>query len=287
MKIVFYHSDKPRERVLAEAFADGIRKGAGEQVVLRTLDPDKLVAEDCDVACMVGVKSKELFWNHWNQGIRTIYFDKGYSRHSLEGPIKSWEYWRVSVNAHHPTETFKGIAPDDARAEMLGFTFEPWRKQGGHIVIAGSSAKYHAFYGLSEPTKYARKLIETISKHSDRTIVYRPKPSWKDAVPVDGSVYSSRLQDISDVLKGAHALVTHGSNACFEAVTFGVPCIVLGNAVAKTISSQTIQEIETPKLVSDEERRKWFSDLAYCQWTLPEMATGEAWKYIKPQLYRC
>lgn len=282
MKVTFWHSDKPRERILADAFRDGVR-AHGDEIELRALQPTVEVA-NCDVAVMVGVKSRELFRAHWQAGAHTIMIDKGYIRHSAKGPVKIWEYWRCAVDAHHPTATLMKTARPFDRLEQLHIPLKPWRKTGSHIVMAGSSAKYHEFYGMKEPTNYAIKLTRHLKSITGRTIVYRPKPSWHEAVPVEGTVFSQGGQ-IEDVLKDAWALVTHGSNACWEAVVQGIPCIVLGDAVAKPISSQAVEEIENPLMVTPSVRAQWMANLAYCQWTQQEFASGEAWAILRPQIY--
>lgn len=285
MRICFFASDKPREHILADAFKDGA-EALGDTVEIRPLNGEPQVAEGADVAVMVGVKSRELFKANWAKGIHCLYFDKGYTRHSAPGPVKLWEYWRVSIDSHHPTSYFQKDPRPADRFEKLELGFQPWRKKGDHIVFAGSSQKYHDFYGLTDPTRYAGKVIKQIQGIiQGMEIIYRPKPSWKDAEPIHGTVYSQAPQTILDVLDGAHCLVTHGSNACFEAVQMGIPCVILGDAVARPLSTTVIEEIRTPRLVHDKRRRQWFCDLAYCQWSLPELASGEAWKVIKPQIY--
>lgn len=285
MKIIFWASDKPHERLLADAFATGARTH-GDEVIIKPLRPE-VVVEDCDVACMVGVKSNETFWAHWEAKIHTVYFDKGYTRHAAPGPVKVWEYWRTSIDAHQPTRMLDIERPHD-RIEKLGIKMKPWQRptKGGHIVFAGSSQKYHSFYGLSDPTKYARKIVANIREFNEsREIVYRPKPSWKDAVPIDGTVFSQRPRNIEDELANAHCLVTHGSNACFEAVLAGVPSIILGEAVAKSISSTSLENINSPRYATDEERQQWLANLAYCQWTAREMYDGETWNILRPQIH--
>jgi hypothetical protein len=287
MKIIFWCSDKPHERLLADAFVHGAR-ALGDECIVRPLQPE-VVVEDCDLACMVGVKSRETFWAHWNAKIHTLYFDKGYTRHSAAGPVKVWEYWRVSVDGHQPTLYFMDVPRPSDRFDKLGLTIKPWREPSkkGHIVIAGSSKKYHDFYGLSEPTRFARQLVGELRDElgTKREIVYRPKPSWKEAVPLNGTRYSTRPRTIEDELQGAHCLITHGSNACFEAVLEGVPCIILGEAVAKPISSTSSAELENPRLATHEERAQWFFNLAYCQWKASEFFSGEAWENIRPRVY--
>lgn len=282
MRVCFWHSDKPRERLLADAFLDGVR-AHGDEGEARALEGVPTVA-DCEVAVMVGVKSRGLFRAHWAAGTHILYMDKGYTRHAARSPVKLWEYWRTAVDAHQPLSSLAIDRPAD-RWERLGLELKPWRTEGRHVILAGSSQKYHDFYGLTEPTTYNTKVIRHLQRCTDRPIIYRPKPSWADAVPIDGSEFSTGGA-IADVLEGAHALVTHGSNACFEAMLAGVPSLILGDAVAKTLSSESLENIETPYLASDAERRRWACSLAYCQWTMPEFHTGEAWQYLRPQFYR-
>jgi hypothetical protein len=280
VKVVFLHSDKARERILADAFTEGVAL-AGDEVEKRAKSDEP--ALDADVVCMVGVKSRELFNTHWSRGIHVVYFDKGYSRHSLPGPLHAWEYWRVAVDAHQPTDKYRPDMPDD-RLRKIGWTFEPWRGRGEHIVLAGSSAKYHEFYGLREPTAYWAKVVRQLQSNP-RPIVYRPKPTWKEAIEIPGTRFSGGDESITDVLRGAHAVLTHGSNACFESVLAGVPVVSLGPSIARPISSTLLGEVEKPRLATDRERRAWLSFLAYSQYTLAEMASGLAWKTLRPQIY--
>lgn len=284
MRVLFWHSDKPRERLLAEAFIEGVRSH-GDVGEMRSLSPDAPADPSFDVACMCGVKSVELFRRHTRAGLQVVYLDKGYCRHKSTSATRIWEYWRVSAGGHQPTRYLMSVKRPGDRLAQLGLRIEPWRDEGEQIVFAGSSAKYHQFYGLSGPTSFAQKICRKLHALTGRPIVYRPKPSWHDAEPIEGTIYSEHPEMIGDVLRGAHALVTHGSNSCFEAVLAGVPCVIIGDAVAKPISSTKIEDIEAPMFVSDKVRRQWLANLSYCQWTMPEMASGQAWSIIRQQIY--
>lgn len=284
MRICFWHSDKPREHLLADAFVDGVRAlGLEDQVEKRALTPDVQVAP-CDLACMVGVKSRELFMAHVRAGAHVLYLDKGYTRHSANSPVKLWEYWRVSLDSHQPTGRLYQVDRDPERAEALKILMQPWRQRGEQIVLAGSSQKYHDFYGLRDPTAWATKTINHLRRLTKREIIYRPKPSWREAVPIEGSTFSQG-RDLLEDLAGAHALVTHGSNAVFEAMICGIPQIVLGPAVTAHISTCGLDLVETPRLASYSERYQWLNNLSYWQYTMPEIAKGELWRFIRPQLY--
>jgi hypothetical protein len=285
LRVTFWHSDKPRERVLSDAFCQGVA-AAGDFCEQRSLQPEIDVA-DCDIACMVGVKSAELWQAHVQQGRHVIMFDKGYTRHAKPGAVKIWEYWRVAVDAHQPTRFVAANLdklPDD-RAFPLQIVLQGWRKNGTKILIAGSSEKYHQFHKLSHPTRWAEKVVARIRELTWREIVYRPKPSWREATPIRGTTFSGADQTIEQALADCWAVVTHGSNACFESVICGVPVIVLGEAIAKPISSTALEDLADPWLCTFKERHGWINAIAYTQWTEAEFASGLAWQTIRGQIH--
>jgi len=279
VKVAFYVSDKPREQVLARAFISGVVRQGDEGTIISRGAFNGSVGK-FDVVGFFGVKSWKLFDAHRAEDIHTLMFDKGYIRRELGGT--GWDYNRVAVDGHHPDLSLKQY-PDD-RWKRIGLSLSSWRKKGRHIVIFGSSAKYHHFHGLAGPTEYAKAVVRVLRNHTDRPIIYRPKPTWRGAKPIEGAGYSRPGEPLSDVLSDAWAVVTHGSNACFEAVLAGIPCIVLGRAIARSISSTSLGAIESPYLVSIVDREQWLANLAYHQWTLNEFSSGQAWEVIRCQI---
>lgn len=284
MKVVFLAADKPRERILADAFGEGVKK-AGDDFSIVQLGPDEDTVVNADVVCMVGVKSKRRFEAFHGAGTHVVYLDKGYVRGGDGGPIKQWEYWRVAMDDHQPTRMLENAELPPSRMDELGLMVSAWRKSGTFVLIAGSSAKYHEFYGLRHPTEWTQRLVKSIQKFTAMPIVYRPKPSWKEAVPVDGTTWSGRDRNIMQALEGAHALITHGSNAVFEAVQAGIPTVTLGPAVSQWISSRSVDQIASPYLATYQARYQWLANLCWWQWTMQEMAEGKAWEFLKPRVY--
>lgn len=282
MRVAFWCSDKPHESILGEEFLEGLRQH-GDEGIIRRVEDDFSVG-NYDVACMVGVKSRLLFQAHVKAGVRVIYFDKGYLRHRRPG-IRVWEYWRTSIDRHTPAEWLGSAKMPTDRMVNQGLTFAPWRSGGSTIIFAGSSSKYHEFVGLKHPTFFAKTWTKRIRSISSDQIIYRPKPSWRDATPIAGTIYSESPENLGTLFENARVLVTHGSNACFDAVCAGVPCIVLGEGAAKAISSTDISDIAAPFMASDEVRSQWLANIAYCQWTMSEMASGEAWQSLRRQLF--
>lgn len=286
MKVVFLFADKEREEVLADAFLAGVAADGHEVEKVQKTSLREGVP-DGDVFCMVGVKSLKMFRRVEDAGKQILFFDKGYFRH--RGPNRTWEYWRIAVNSHHPTDYIAKATHGSTRWEKIsrrrGALIRPWRENGNHILIAGSSEKYHSFCNLESPTDYARKLIKAIGRLSERPICYRPKPTWKEAVPIKGARFSPATESFQSAASGAWAVVTHGSNAGFDAILTGIPSIVLGNGIARPVSSTSLEEVENPYLATDAERSQWLANIAWCMFTEEEMAGGLAWEAIKPQLF--
>lgn len=285
MKVCFICADKERELGLATTFLEGVKLSGDEPTMLDKGEFKRSAMED-DVYCMVGVKSHALFQRVREAGKQVVFFDKGYLRHRSRAS-RIWEYWRVAVNTHHPADYVERASHLGTRwqeiAKRRKIERQPWRS-GTRVLYAGSSLKYHTFSGLPHPTEYAEKVIREIKSHTRMDVVYRPKPTWTEATPIEGAIFSRREVQIQTELERAHCLVTNGSNACFEAVLAGVPCIILGDAIARPISSRHLKEVAAPYLASDEAVEQWLYNTAWCMFTEEEMAAGLAWRAVKPQL---
>ena len=285
MKVLCWYSQYKREENLMRRMADGIRlRGDTAKLMIRNMDDH---AEDCDFAHVVGVKNILMFQDYIKRGIPVAYWDKGYVRRlwrDQNGKEEWLDYWRVSVNMHQPLPFIEKAKKGPERAKAEGIKFQPWRKKGEAIIVDGSSAKHYAFHELGNPTDVAKAVIAEIKTKSDRPIIYRPKPSWTGAVPIEGTEYDHGSKDYTAIFARAHALVTYGSNLCYDAALAGVPSIVLGQGVARPISSTSLEEIENPRLATDEERQQWVNNVAWCQFKKEEMNSGLAWDTIKEML---
>lgn len=275
MKFVFYIAEgKSREAPLCEAFVSGCRK-TGDEIRVAPNRGDPVPA---DVAVMVGLKSIVLREACIAAGQRVLIFDKGYDRKD--------DWWRMAIDAHQPTEYLTTIKRDYARAAAQGWKPKPWRLalHDAPVIIAGGGRKYYITHDLPEPVEYISEIVASIrAAGCPRKIWYRPKPSMSDVMPVPGTTLS-RHKSIYEILDGAHALITYGSNACFEALLAGVPSIVLGDAIAGPISSTRLEDIEDPLLASDGGRLALLASLAYCQFRASEISSGWGVDEIKTQL---
>lgn len=219
-------------------------------------------------------------------GKHFIFCDKGYTKAG---------YWRASVDAWQPLAYFQRFKRPADRWRATGPRLKRRRKvdvDNAAVVLAGSCQNYSNFCKLGDVNDYNLVLLQKLREHTDRTIIYRPNPSWylkhhDEFRPVHEEVKDVRLSEPAEpfmsLLENCQLLVANGSSVSVSALAFGVPTMVLLGGVAKNLAlkDDDFDKIEDPYWPKDTIREQFFSDLAYCQWTSEELMSGEAWGEIR------
>lgn len=189
-----------------------------------------------------------------------IYWDRGYCRRIfstwLPRATEDSGYYRWTLNAFQ-MRTIRDVPKD--RWAALRTAQTPWAGSGRHIVIAQPSATYDAFHRTHG---WLDEMVETLKRYTDRPLIIREKLS---ATPLAAE------------LKGAHALVTHQSNAAVEAVIMGCPVFVDPGSAAALVGQTDLSLIETP-IYPD--RKPWLCSLAYSQYSESELLNGVLWRLL-------
>lgn len=285
MLIRFYASEgKEREERIAAALRDGAAQ-FDDRVEIVPTDGFQEIDPVVDVACAFGVKghTKAILDSYLAAGKRTVMFDKalvrppgsplGYHRLCIDGPtplsymmrrMRTWERWeRLGIRVHRRREL-------DSRHS---------------IIFAGSSQKYCSMHGLGDATSYARQVFDAIrGQQKKRPLVYRPKPSWTGFEPIEGTRLSRGSETLDDLLPSAHVVVTHGSSAAIDAIVAGVPAITLGPCAANPVAGAAVEDVREPPFPSEDARLHWLWNVAWCQWKVSEIASGEAWAFVRHEL---
>lgn len=263
-----------RARVVSEAMSKGIKRVSGRAEVLSEANYSGTTSGT--VAVFYGLQGNlaRIFKDYVSAGKKAVYIDLGYWQRHQDGRYSG--YHKLCVNSRHPTEYFQKHAHDDRRWKALGLQEElPWRR-GEQIVIAGMSEKAARAEGFSAQ-QWERQAVAELRKYTQRPIVYRPKPNWPGATPINGTAFGDKTLPLQVALKDCHALVTHHSNAALEALMLGVPVFSI-SGVATAMGRTDLSMIETPTY--PETRRQWAQDIAYTQWTLAEMEKGLPWRHM-------
>jgi hypothetical protein len=210
-------------------------------------------------------------------GRKAVYADLGYWKRKDGGRYDG--YHKLVVNNRHPTAYFQMAPHDDVRARALGLQMAPWTR-GENIVVVALGPKGARHEGTGRVLDWEKGAIVDIKRVTDRPIVFRPKPNWDRAGPLWDLGYSPPTELVDAQFPTAHAIVSYHSNANVEGLVAGVPSFTLHGA-AGPLSWSDLKRIEAPFYPSDQQRWQWICDLAYTQWNIAEMTSGEAWAHMR------
>lgn len=229
---------------------------------------------DYDVAIFYGLaQGLRAIFDRQKKCGKAIYIDLGYwgrrNRTRYDG------FHKVVLNDRHPTAYFQNRIHDGARFDRHNVEIRPWRESGKNILLAGMSNKAAAQEGFA-PNQWERETIKQIRRFTDRPIVYRPKPNWLAARPLQGTSWG-KDQTLENALSNCHVVVAHHSNVAVDALLYGVPCIC-PSGVASVLSAHNLKDIENPPMPDG--REQWAADLAWTQWSIQEMVDGLAYRYL-------
>lgn len=250
-------------------FAQGVER-CGDKVKLRTENDYQM--DDFDIAILWGflVPCQTIIKSCRDSGKPFIFIDLGYWR-------RDHHYVKVTVNDRHPTAYLMKQPMPATRFNKLKLTIKPWRgSTNGYILLAGMSGKAAWSWNLVAES-YEREAVAELRKHTQRSVVYRPKPNWQEAQPIDGTKLDKRTQ-LEVALREASCVVTHHSNIGCDAVLEGIPVLSKCGAVSALVpyDLKHLEKLECPV-----DREQWCYNLAYCQWTLNELADGSCWNHFK------
>lgn len=161
-----------------------------------------------------------------------------------------------------------------ARLWRLGLNIKPWRKDGDHILICPSRGLQTG--SEPQPDGWTEATIAALRKVTKRPIRVREHPgNWKSrARQVQASLESD--------LRNAWATVIWNSAAGVRSLIEGVPVIYCAKHwICGEAAGTALCDIEAPLMP---ERDPALACMAASQWTLPEIASGEAFRSLFGEL---
>jgi hypothetical protein len=181
-------------------------------------------------------------------------------------------YHRIVKNAMQHSTIMD--VPDDRWQQLVKFNpnmkYKGWKRSGSKILVVLPTEKPFQYYGHNRK-QWIQKVENTIKKHSDREIIWREKASR--GVRTNETIYDALDDDI-------YALVTYNSIATVEAVQYGIPAFGLAPTAADPVCSNDLSQIENPVMPSEELVYRWLCSVAYSQFSLDEIITGQAWQLV-------
>lgn len=157
--------------------------------------------------------------------------------------------------------------PSD-RWDRLGISLQP-RRHGTKIIIAAPDDKPCKFYKIDREA-WIEQTTAAIQRYTDRPIVVRIRAARRE-----DRVHMDPLSRV--LVDDVHALVTYNSVAATEAIIMGVPAFTLAPSnAAAPVANQFLSAIDDPFFPDDDQRRAWVSHLAYGQFHVSELKSGQA-----------
>ena len=260
---------RPQPWYRAEAFAQGLR-AAGHEV---SLEPPGR----CDRDTLL------VIWNRYGgmhetarkveAGGGTVivaengYLGRGGTQPKFDvhpGGPQPHHYYSVALGWHNGRGRWVYGGPE--RFAALGVKLKDWRTAGEHVLVCPNRS-----FGVGEqvmPTDWADRTAARLGKSTMRRIVIRRHPG-----------NDSPKRPLAADLANAWAVVIWSSGAGVHALIDGIPVFceapywILKGAAAHG-------PIDAPVLPDAMTRQAHFEYMAWAQWTLKEIESGEPFRYL-------
>ncbi len=161
----------------------------------------------------------------------------------------------LSVGHHSGAGWWLVDSPD--RWDSFGIEISPWRTQGERVLVLPQRG--YGESGVTMPGSWTRNITVRIAQFSNRPITVRPHPG----------IYRPKNPDFSKTW----CAVTWASGAGIKALAAGIPVFYeLKNWIGALAATYGVRDIERPWMG---DRLPMFQRLAWAQWYLDEIETGE------------
>ncbi len=198
------------------------------------------------------IQNKKDFW----------FIDTGYTNF-----LSAKKQWHRIVKNHLHHRLQPNYFPAD-RLKLLSSMPAPWRQTGDKILVIENSENYLRMHGL-ELSLWRQAVIQELSRHSSRTVVFRPK---ENNIKIRDTLYEHLID--SDY----YCVVTYASAAAIEAVWAGIPIITLSQHISSSVARTELS------MINDLYRGPigdWLCALTYHQFTKEEIYDGTAIEIVK------
>jgi hypothetical protein len=221
----------------------------------------------------LGGGSQKAIRRCWDEDLPFYAIDTGYFGNSKH---KNWH--RITYNALQNMNKIVNRNFDRLEIQLK----KPWREiykpftPGSKILVCPPSDKVMNMFNQGTAAEWTSNLVEKLKTITDRPIEVRMKPIR--SARVTNSTIQEALQN------NVHCLITYNSIAATEALMEGKPAITLGPNAAQLICETSIENVNNPKIPTEDEMYAFLKHLSYAQFTQEEMKNGTAWKILQGEL---
>lgn len=194
----------------------------------------------------------------------------GTPKFEVHAGVQPQHYYALARHGHNGSGTWlRGDPPaptvSDERLRRLRLAWAPWRTDGDHILVCPN--RHFGMRGFVMPSEWERDVVARLRKITRRPIRVRAHPGTNaPKVPLE--------QD----LQNAWAVVVWASSAGVHALVRGVPVVAEAPWWICKEAAIALADIEQP--APADRRLQAFAKLAWAQWTVEEIASGEPFTHL-------
>lgn len=262
------HPTSELQRQHAEALASGIRAHGDEALIVDRADPPAGI----DAWAAWGWRRCE---KYRHRAPALLCMERGYIGDRFKWTSLGWG----GLNGHADF-----CVPDNPPGDRFDRNFcqhwRPWKPAGSYVLIMGQVPGDASLRGRDLRPWYVETARAAATAYG-LPVYLRPHPAalrrglWRQVTSVQ-----EMGGPLDHALSMAHVVITWNSNSATDAVLAGVPAVTLDpGAVAWPVSGHEIGERIMP-----DERLAWARRMAWCQWTIDEIADGTAWAQLRTRL---
>lgn len=247
---IFYHEH-------AQALVEGMTKHGRVTAEIRQ---DRSYAS-CDLYVMWGYRNAACIQQQKVRNKNVLIMERGYIR-------DRFKYTSLGFNGLNGQADFVNNGMPSGRWDtVFADLMKPWRvNESGYVLLIGQTPNDMTHAHIDINKWYLEALTECTKL--GLPVRFRPHPNVI-------KMPTSLDQDLA----GARVVLTFNSNTGVDAVLAGVPVIAVDpiSMVHKLVGGnyENLLNLQYP------DRTQWARDIAYTQWTVEEIKSGEAWDHLK------
>lgn len=190
----------------------------------------------------------------------------------VHGGVEPDHYYALAIGGHNGSGTWKQGGPE--RFAALGIELKPWRTEGEHILICPS--RNFGRPDMLMPTHWVNQTVKALRKFTKLPIIVREHPGNNEP-----------KRPLAEDLKNAAAVVIWASSAGVHALVEGIPVLAgaphwIAELGAHEDLNAFFHKHGSPDFMEwmSDHRQLAFERLAWAQWTVEEIASGEPFRNL-------
>jgi hypothetical protein len=244
-----------------DAFEAGLRNAGF--TLMADARVESAQAGDVVVIWNLIARNKVLAPHLMQRGVTVLVAENGYCGHDAQGV----QYFALAKGGHNGSGHWP-IGEED-RFVNLGIDLKPWRASGQHIIVVGQrgiGAK-----GMASPPNWHEATASALRSRTKRPVIVKPHPG-RPATNVQ------TIAEMHKLLVDCHCVVVWASANGVRSLIEGVPVISMApHWILQSIAGRSLDQIENPPMP---DRMPAFRRLAFAQWNLDEIRSGEPIKRL-------